>query len=214
MQERQECWTAGLEPELIVAGGIADGASDVQSAGRRAFGVGLDGTDDDMNRCQNHMMKGAYEVLEKAVPEFKAAIDATVALFVSVSNSANVNEMLRASQHVNETSTAALYVYNDTRWEGRLRLLECALRLRASLPCLKEYATRQPRLSGRCVLPASRCVPQASQGGRPCFQLFQMQHFHQALGAAIVHRACENISAVTRLSCGAADGDALPFRIA
>ncbi len=143
LQERQECWTAGLDPEPIVAGGIADGASDVQSAGKQAFGDGLEGTDDDMNRCQNHMMKGAYEVLEKAAPEFKAAIDATAALFVSVSNSANVNKMLRAYQDVNEISTAALYVYNDTRWEGRLRLLECALKLRMSLPCLKEYATQQ-----------------------------------------------------------------------
>ena len=48
LQERQECWTGGLEPEPIAAGGIADGASDVQSAGKRAFGDGVDDNDDDM----------------------------------------------------------------------------------------------------------------------------------------------------------------------
>ncbi len=57
LQERQECWSAGLDPEPIVAGGIADGASDVQSAGKRAFGDGVAGNDDDMSRCQNYKMK-------------------------------------------------------------------------------------------------------------------------------------------------------------
>jgi hypothetical protein len=122
------------------AGGIADGASDVQSAGKHAFGDGVDDNDDDMSRCQNHKMKSAYEMLERGAPEFKEAIDTMAALFVSVSNSANVNSMLRAYQDVNEVSSAALYVYNDTRWEGRVRLLECALKLRKSLPCLGAYA--------------------------------------------------------------------------
>jgi hypothetical protein len=114
LQERQEYWTSGLEPEPIVAGGIADGASDVQSAGKQVFGDGVDGNDDDMSCCQNHKMKGAYEILEQKAPEFATAIDSLAVLFVAVSNSANVNKMLQAYQDVNEVSTAALYVYNDT----------------------------------------------------------------------------------------------------
>lgn len=81
-------------------------------------------------------------MLEKGAPQFKVAVDTLAALFVSVSNSANVNAMLRAYQDVNEVS-AALYVYNDTRWEGRVRLLECALKLKKSLPSLKLYAASQ-----------------------------------------------------------------------
>lgn len=122
----------------------------MQSAGRHAFGDGRDGNDDDMSRCQNHKMKSAYEVLEKGAPEFKAAVEAVAALFVSVSNSANVNAMLQACQDVNEVSTAALYVYNETRWEGRVRLLECALKLRKSLPCLKDFATMQ-KIGQQCA---------------------------------------------------------------
>jgi hypothetical protein len=51
-----------------------------------------------------------------------------------------VNESLQAFQDVNDLSSAALYVYNETRWEGRVRLLECALKLRKSLPALKDFA--------------------------------------------------------------------------
>ncbi len=149
LQERQEHWTAGMVPEPIVAGGIADGAADVQSAGRCAFGDGKDGEDDDMSRCQNHKMKGAYEALERAAPEFKAAIDAVAALFVAVSYSANVNTMLQAFQDVNEISSCALYIYSETRWEGRVQLLACALKLRKSLPCLKLFAASQ-KIGAEC----------------------------------------------------------------
>jgi hypothetical protein len=51
--------------------------------------------------------------------------------------------MLKAFQFVNEVSSAALYVYSETRWEGRVGLIECALKLRKSLPCLEEYAAAQ-----------------------------------------------------------------------
>ncbi len=144
LHERQEHWTAGMQPEPILAGGIADGASDVQSAGRHLLG---DGSDDegekDMSRCQNHKMKSAYEALERGAPQFKLAIDALAELFTSVSHSANVSSMLKAFQFVNDVSSAALYVYSETRWEGRVGVLECALKLRKSLPCLKEYAAAQ-----------------------------------------------------------------------
>jgi hypothetical protein len=149
LQERQEHWTAGMSPEPIVAGGIADGASDVQSAGKWAFGDGADGVDDDMNRCQNHKMKSAYESLEKGAPDFKVALDAVAELFVAVSNSANVNNMLKAYQDVNEISSVAMYIYSDTRWEGRVQVLECALKLRKSLPCLKAFAASQ-KIGGDC----------------------------------------------------------------
>jgi hypothetical protein len=92
---------------------------------------------------KSHKLKGAYEVLETHAPEFKRAIEALAALFVSVSNSANVNKSLSAFQDINEVSSVALYVYNDTRWEGRVRLLECAVKLKHSLPFLKEYAAMQ-----------------------------------------------------------------------
>ena len=144
LHERQEHWTSGMQPEPIVAGGIADGASDVQSAGRHLLGDGSDDEGvDDMSRCQNHKMKSAYEALERGAPQFKVAIGALAELFTSVSYSANVNAMLKAFQHVNEVSSAALYVYSETRWEGRVGVLECALKLRKSLPCLKEYAAAQ-----------------------------------------------------------------------
>lgn len=150
LRERQEHWTAGMEPELVLAGGIADGASDVQSAGRYVFGNGSNGEDDDMSRCQNHKMKSAYELLERSAPQFKQVIDALADLFVSVSNSANVSATLKVFQHVNEVSSAALYIYSETRWEGRVALLECALKLRKSLPCLKEYALSQ-KIGATCA---------------------------------------------------------------
>jgi hypothetical protein len=144
LHERQEHWTAGMDPEPILTGGIADGASDVQSAGRHLLGNGSDDEGEkDMSRCQNHKMKSAYEALERGAPQFKVAIDALAELFTSVSHSANVNAMLKAFQFVNEVSSAALSVYSETRWEGRVALLECALKLRKSLPCLKEYAVAQ-----------------------------------------------------------------------
>jgi hypothetical protein len=138
LMERQERWTSGLDPEPIAAGGIADGASDVQKAGSLTYGSAEDGGD--MSTCQNHKLKAAYEALERESPVFKASIDALASLFVAVSNSANVNESLRAFQDANDLSTAALYVYNDTRWEGRVKLLECAWKLRKSLPVLKGFA--------------------------------------------------------------------------
>ncbi len=76
-------------------------------------------------------------------PQFKVAIDALAALFVAVSYSANVNTTLQAYQDVNEISSVALYIYSETRWEGRVQLLECALKLRKSLPCLKLFAASQ-----------------------------------------------------------------------
>jgi hypothetical protein len=150
LQERIEYWTAGLDLEPIAAGGIADGAADVQSAGKRMFGDGLDGADDDMSKCQNHKMKGMYKKLEREAPMFMADMEAVAALFVSVSNSGNINSMLKAYQHVNEVSTVALYVYNDTRWEGCPKLLACALKLRLSLPCLKLYAELQ-KIGAHCA---------------------------------------------------------------
>jgi hypothetical protein len=37
----------------------------------------------------------------------------------------------------------SLYIYSDTRWEGRVQVLECALKLQKSLPCLKPFAASQ-----------------------------------------------------------------------
>lgn len=51
--------------------------------------------------------------------------------------------MLQAYQDVNEITSVSLYIYSDTRWEGRVSLLECALKLRKSLPCLKPFAVKQ-----------------------------------------------------------------------
>jgi hypothetical protein len=51
LTHRQEFWTNGIVPEPIAAGGMADGASDGQSAGNLMYG------DDDMNQCQNHRLK-------------------------------------------------------------------------------------------------------------------------------------------------------------
>lgn len=140
LAERQEFWTAGMSPEPIAAGGIADGASDVQSAGRGLW-AGEDNTDaSDMSRCQNHKLKGAYELLERKDPALKIVVDSLAAFFISVSNSANVSTMLKSYQRMEELVTSTLYVYNETRWEGRVKLLDCALKLKDSLPELKPFA--------------------------------------------------------------------------
>jgi hypothetical protein len=164
LTERQEHWTGGMDPGPIAAGGMADGASDVQKAGKimygdadgaRAvqkagkimYGDGLgegdadesDG-DFDMNRCQNHKLKSAYEALERGDDTFKQHVNSLAALFVSVSNSSNVSQTLQQYQHLNDICDVAMYIYNATRWEGRVKLLECALKLRKSLEFLKPYA--------------------------------------------------------------------------
>lgn len=141
LAERQELWTANMKPEPIAAGGIADGASDVQKAGKLLWGD--KGDDDDMSRCQNHRLKSMYEMVEQLDKAFAADLHGLCSLFVAVSNGFNANQVLKAYQHAHALSSAALYVYNETRWEGRCKILECALKLRDSLPVLKDFAAAQ-----------------------------------------------------------------------
>jgi len=132
----------GMDPEPIAAGGIADGASDVQKGGKLLFGgINEDDEDADMNGCQQHKLKSLYESVERRCAPFRADIEQLGKLFVSVSNSANVNNYLRSVQWVGELSDIALALPNDTRWEGHDLMLKCALRLCESLVSLREFAS-------------------------------------------------------------------------
>jgi hypothetical protein len=99
--------------------------------------------EDGTNRCQSHKLKALYEEIERKDAEFALHISHLAKLFVSVSNSSNVNTALRAHQWVHDLADSALYLYNDTRWEGRVLMLQCALKMRESLPQLIGYAKMQ-----------------------------------------------------------------------
>lgn len=117
LESRQEYWTKDME--IIAAGGIADGASNVQAAGRFLYGDDENG--DDIEHCQNHLLKGVYEMVEKSFGRLQNDLAALTDLFVGVSASGNVSQILKSYRYLHEISTTALYIGNETRWEGSMR---------------------------------------------------------------------------------------------
>lgn len=110
LETRQEHWTCGIE--IIAAGGIADGGSNVQNALEFLFGD-ENGTND-FEHCQNHMIKGTYELIEGRCKRLKDDLDAITELFVTVAYNATVLQTLKAYHYAHEIASTALYLSNST----------------------------------------------------------------------------------------------------
>ena len=139
--QRQEYWTATMKPEPIAAGAIADRGANVQAAGRAIFREDEDEDyPEDMLSCQNHGLKGCCEDIENRCKGFCLDMVALAELFRAVQKSGPALMLLRAHQYIHEVVSVALVVQNDTRWEGRVLMLESAIRQEQSLPSLQDFA--------------------------------------------------------------------------
>jgi hypothetical protein len=126
LEHRQDHWTMDMVPEPIRAGGIADSESKPQAAGNLIYG-------DDMSRCQNHKLKKVYEEAEVNSLTFRRDFDATTKLAVYVCNNATVcNDLLRY-QKLNELQELHVFLFNETRWEGRFKVVSRFVELEESL---------------------------------------------------------------------------------
>jgi hypothetical protein len=115
LERRQEFWTHELQ--IIAAGGVADGGSNVQNALEFLFGD-EEGVDD-REHCQNHNIKGTYEAIEAGCTRLKDDLDAVSELFVNVAHSSCVNQILKSYRYIHDIGATSFYLVNETRWEGR-----------------------------------------------------------------------------------------------
>jgi hypothetical protein len=118
LRMRQNDWTAGFN--LLVAGGVADGESKMQAAGKAMYG------DDDMHHCANHSLKLCYEDGEKVSGQYKLDFDALVSLSSYAAVNGNVSTFLAAFQKLHDLAELKTLLYCPTRWEGRFILVRRA----------------------------------------------------------------------------------------
>jgi hypothetical protein len=113
---RQQHWTGELD-HLIAAGGLGDNASNVQSAGNFAFG------ENDMSRCQCHMLALCFSDIENLLLDFNAdtSVMSKFCSFIAVNG--NVVSMLRNFQELNNLAELHVVLECETRWNGLFLLL-------------------------------------------------------------------------------------------
>lgn len=129
LDERQSMWFGGVEESQrpISAGAIADGASNVQSSGKYLFG------ENDMHRCHNHILKKVVEVGESTSTYFKQDFKATVSFCQHVSGNWALLNYIHYFRRMNDLSELVIVLQNDTRWEGRFKVLCRMLELKDEL---------------------------------------------------------------------------------
>jgi hypothetical protein len=129
---RQDYWTGMMSKVIqpLRAGGVADGASDMQAAGAIMF------NDGDQSLCQNHGLNSVYKDLRALDIAFSRDASALFYMISFVVGNSTINASLRIHQFTNEFCALQLVMANDTRWDGELRAIERALELKDSLPVL------------------------------------------------------------------------------
>lgn len=137
LEHRQEHWTRS-HSHLIAAGGIADGGSNVQKGG--SFLYGESGDSGDMERCQNHNIKSTYELIESKCERLKRDLQCLGELFVAATAKGNVMQIIRSYRYHHEIASVAFKLPNDTRWEGRVLMIQSALKQEKELPVLLDFA--------------------------------------------------------------------------
>lgn len=142
---RQDYWTGKMNEAIqpLRAGGVADGASDMQAAGAIMF------NDGDQSHCQNHGLNSVYKDLRDLDIAFSRDASALFHMISFVVGNSTINASLRIYQFTNELCALQLVMANDTRWDGELRAIERALELKDSLPVLtgiREYVKWSERV--------------------------------------------------------------------
>jgi hypothetical protein len=95
---------------------------------------------DDTVLCQNHMIKGTYEMIEASCPRLKENLDALQELFAMAASSGTVIQILKAYRYLHDIAATAFYISNETRWEGHQKTIECAVKQEKDLPVLLDAA--------------------------------------------------------------------------
>lgn len=127
LQARQEHWTGRLKNNPIAAAAVADAESKGQAGGKLLYG------EFDMERCQNHRLKKVYEVGEATSDAYKKDFEAIAALASHLAVEGNVRSMLTIHQVTHGLAECSMVLFNDTRWNGRYRVVERALELKGEL---------------------------------------------------------------------------------
>jgi len=91
--------------------------------------VGEEGT----TKCQNHKLKKVFEEMNQNTVFFKRDFDAITEVATFVSTNGNIRRELSANQRINELSELSLFLFNETRWEGRPKVLKRFIDLKESL---------------------------------------------------------------------------------
>ena len=126
LAERQRHWTGDLQPEPLLAGIVTDGESKFKAAGELLVG-------DDWQRCQNHLLKSVYELGESTSGQYLKDFTCMSTLAAHICSKGGVQRDMRVYQIVNDLSEYVMVTYNDTRWEGRYRLVSRFRDLQATL---------------------------------------------------------------------------------
>lgn len=132
LQFRQETWCHRF-PDLLVAGGLADAAANMQAAGRSLFAD----DPDDFSRCMCHQIQLVWKDARGTGQAGKDLCCLEDFLRFVVDNSA-LAEALRIHQIVNVLDASKIVLPNDTRWEGQLLCVKRALELKESLMAMAE----------------------------------------------------------------------------
>jgi hypothetical protein len=125
LKTRQEHWTQGMNQ--LIAGAIADAEYKGQAAASRMVGV------DDKTICQNHKTKRTYEAAEQNSNWYKNDFNAIKICISFIAQNANIRRDLASFQRIHELVVLAIYLFNETRWEGRYKALKRFILLREAL---------------------------------------------------------------------------------
>lgn len=125
---RQNYWIDQCrQNKPFCAGMIADGDSKGQAGAKLLHG------DEDVMRCQQHLLKKVYEVGEANSGEFCHDFLAFSKLASEAALTGNMREELSRYQRLNELTHLRTVLHNATRWESRFVVVQRAVELRDSL---------------------------------------------------------------------------------
>ncbi len=141
---RQQYWTdklgdgviaaGGLDSwaKPIAAGGLADQASNVQDAGDFVWG------EDDMSKCQCHVIGRVYVDMEKGAHVYLADYTVMALMCSFIAANGNIMKSLHRYQVAHALAELHVILANDTRWSGRYKAINRVIELAESIVALLE----------------------------------------------------------------------------
>ena len=125
--ERQRHWTSQLSNSVILAGAIADAEYKGQAAAKIMVG------EEETTKCQNHKLKKVYEEVESKCSTYKKDFTVITKVATFIAANGNIRRELSSHQRIDELSELSLFLYNETRWESRYKVVKRFEELKESI---------------------------------------------------------------------------------
>ncbi len=89
--------------------------------------------EEDTMKCQNHKLKKIYEEVESNCQIYKNDFTVITEVVTFIAANGNIRRELSSYQRINDLADLALFLFNETRWESRFKVVKRFVELKKSI---------------------------------------------------------------------------------